>query len=284
MADTDNLPSNSYIPDRGGLGRPVDRGQETSERSDHVSRRIPPHGDVSPEGDRAWPRPSMTSRVVVYGGTALAAAAATAAAVLAVKKVADVVTGNDELDRDADEAAERARVKVYDEASGRRSAPRYVAMSEREREAMRARARDRMRQEEIERDRLRANARRNRDDERDAPRSRPRPPRPAVQPMGFLDDVEHTAKRLSRTVNEVAAGINAAVAAFRSVSTQAEQVMREFSGTAEQVRSFLGTGSDSAGARRDPYRRPRRSDVVDLRDTAEAMPPTNDPDARTHRL
>jgi len=104
-----------------------------------------------------------------------------------------------------------------------------------------------------------------------------------LQPMGFLDDVEHTAKRLTRTANEVAAGIGAAVEAFRSVSSQAQQVMHEFAGTAEQVRSFLGAGSGAAGAARDPYRRPRRSDVVDLRDTAETTS-ENDPDARTHRL
>ena len=78
MADTDHLPSNSYIPQGGGLGRPVDRRQETYQPSGHASRPIPPHGDVSPDGRRVWPQPSMTSRVLVYGGMGIAAAAATA--------------------------------------------------------------------------------------------------------------------------------------------------------------------------------------------------------------
>lgn len=303
MADTDHLPSNSYIPERGGLGRPVDRRQETYQPSGHASRPIPPHGDVSRKGDRIWPQPSMTSRVLVYGGAAIAAAAATAGTVLAVRKVADLVTGNDDLDRDADRAAEKARVRVYDEARGRYAAPRMAAMSEREREDMRARARARMRQDDAERDRLRTDAQAGRHGGSRPPRPqkgerrRPSQPRRPFQPMGFLDDVEHTAQRLTRTVNEVVSGLGAAVAAFRSVASQAQDVMHEFGDTANQVRSFLGTVGGGAGQetgrstpRRDPYRRPSRSDVVDLRDPADgasgnAGASTGDAETgRTHRL
>lgn len=281
MSDTDNLPSNSYIPQGGGLGRPVDRRQERYQPSGHSARPIPPHGDVSPDGERIWPQPSMTSRVLVYGGAAIAAAAATAGVVLAARKVADMVTGNDELDREAHDAAERARVRVYDEAHGRYTAPRMAAMPEREREAVRARARSRMREDDAQRSRMRAEARRKQDDDR-----RPARPRQGVQPMGFLDDVEHTAQRLTRTVNDVVNGIGAAVAAFQSVAAQAEGVMRNFQGAADQVRGFLdtgrGTGTNPA-PRRDPYRRPARRDVVDLRETDDAAQAGGD-HARTHRL
>ncbi|MFC0340438.1 hypothetical protein [Paracoccus niistensis] len=299
MADTDHLPSNSYIPESGGLGRPVDRRQETYRPSGHASRPIPPHGDVSPDGRRVWPQPSMTSRVLVYGGMGIAAAAATAGAILTVRKVADLVTGNDELDRDADRAAERARVRVYDEAHGRYAAPRMAAMPEHEREAMRARARARMRQDDAERDRLRADAQSGRGEDRkprrprDEGKRRPQAGR-GFQPMGFIDDVEQTAQRLTRTVNEVAGSISAAVAAFRSVASQAQDVLHEFGDTANQVRSFLGTGDAGQGGRggprRDPYRRPSRSDVVDLRDPADSVAggsgaPSGDADGgRTHRL
>lgn len=281
MADTDDLPSNSYIPHGGGLGRPVDRRQERYQPSGHTSRPIPPHGDVSRDGERAWPRPSMTSRVLVYGGAAVAAAAATAGAVLAARKVADMVTGNDRLDREADEAAERARVKVYDEARGRYTTPRMAAMPERDREAMRARARARMHDDEARRNKLRSDARRRQDEDH-----KPRGPRPGIQPKSFLDDVEHTAQRLTRTVNDVVNGIGAAVAAFRSVAAQAEGVMREFHGAADQVRSFLDTGrggGSNANPRRDPYKRPSPRDVVDLRDGGLAAEGEGDP-ARTHRL
>ncbi|WP_135058844.1 hypothetical protein [Paracoccus salipaludis] len=301
MADTDHLPSNSYIPESGGLGRPVDRSQETYQPSGHASRPIPPHGDVSPRGGRTWPRPSMTSRVLVYGGMGIAAAAATAGAILAARKVADLVTGNDELDRDADDAAERARTRVYDEAHGRYAAPRMAAMPEHEREAMRARARARMRQDDAERERLRADAKAGRREDRqprrphDEGRHRPRPGR-GFQPMSFIDDVEQTAQRLTRTVNEVAGSIGSAVAAFRSVASQAQGVMHEFGDAANQVRSFLGTAAGESGQgtrsapRHDPYRRPSRSDVVDLRDPADSAGGGSDTalgDAdggRTHRL
>ena len=106
--DEGQMPANRYIPDNRGLGRPVDRSQERYEPSHLGPRRTLPHGDVTRDGAHAWPRPSMTSRVLVYGGAALAAAAVTAGTVLAVRKVADLVTGNDELDRDADRAAEQA--------------------------------------------------------------------------------------------------------------------------------------------------------------------------------
>lgn len=290
MADTDNLPSNSYIPERRGLGRPVDRRQESYEPSGHASRPIPPHGDVSQRGDRIWPRPSMTSRVLVYGGAAIAAAAATAGAVLAARKVADMVTGNDDLDREAEDQAEKARARVYGASRGRSSAPRLMDMPEREREEMRARARSRMQKDEAQRSRVRAEARRalEQDDRRP-----PRPRRPA-QSMGFLNDVEQTAQRLTRTVNEVVGGIGAAVAAFRSVSAQAEGVMRDFHQAADQVRGFLDTGRGAgAGAastpHRDPYRRPSRRDVVDLRQTdgpeqGPAEGPATGDAARTHRL
>ena len=52
------------------------------------SRRVPPHGPVSPDGSRAWPQPSQTSRLIVYGGVALAVAGLTAGTVLLGRKLA----------------------------------------------------------------------------------------------------------------------------------------------------------------------------------------------------
>lgn len=55
------------------------------------SRHIPPHGDVSPDGRRAYPRPSPLARWIVWGGTGLAAAAVTAGAVIAARRLVDAV-------------------------------------------------------------------------------------------------------------------------------------------------------------------------------------------------
>lgn len=52
-------------------------------------RRIPPHGDLSPDGQRIWPRPSKCSRMIVWTGAAVMATAATAGTVLALRHIAD---------------------------------------------------------------------------------------------------------------------------------------------------------------------------------------------------
>ena len=80
--------------------RPVPEGH----RRPHVApqpRRIPPHGDVSPDGKHTWPKPSRSARWLTWGGTAIAAAAVTAGAVLAARHVADLLS---------DDSARRARI------------------------------------------------------------------------------------------------------------------------------------------------------------------------------
>ncbi|WP_134726355.1 hypothetical protein [Paracoccus luteus] len=254
------------------IGAPIDRSQETYRPSPYPPQKTLPHGDVSPDGSRAWPEPSMTSRVLVYGGAAVAAAAVTAGAVLAVRKVADMVSGNDEIHDDAERAAERARERVY--GAARRDGP-----TEREREAMRARARSRMQHDD--------------DSHRFGPRGdggqhrrtdRPRPSRPPRTSMSFISEIEDTAQRLSGNLNSIIAAVGGAMNAFRAVAENAEGVVRDFSGTADQIRSFLNTGADQAprpqgGQQAGGFQRPRKSDVVDLRDGGIAGAET-----RTHRL
>ena len=69
------------------------------------------------------------------------------------------------------------------------------------------------------------------------------------------------------------------------VSLIARGVVRDFSNTADQIRGFLNTGaghrSDQrrAGAQPGGFQRPKKSDVVDLREDGPAAA-----DARTHRL
>lgn len=70
--------------------RPVPEGHRHPHEAPR-SRRIPPHGDVSPDGTRAWPQPSRAARWLVWGGTALAIAGATAGAVIAARKASDLL-------------------------------------------------------------------------------------------------------------------------------------------------------------------------------------------------
>ena len=325
-SDPDRLPPNSYATRHRGPGKPVDRSQERYQPSPYAPQRTLPHGDVSLDGTRAWPQPSMTSRVLTYGGAALAAAAVTAGAVLAVRKVADLVTGNDDLDREADRQADKARARVYDVDRGR--APGFAKLDEDERAAMRARARRRAEEDRASADLLRAEAARGKGERRredafggrpanvprgafgpgsrgDRPEGRPdgapmRRRRPPQKPAsrGFLGDIEHSAESLTRNINGIVGAVGAAMAAFRSVSGQAEGILREFGDTADQVRSFLHRGQDGdqpapayrpqakRPAERDPYRKPPRRDVVDLRDpeTADDHGALDPESARTHRL
>lgn len=256
MADNDHLPQPPHPAANGGPDRP----QPGAPRME--SRRIPPHGDVSPRGDRVWPRPSMTAKVLVYGGTALGVAAATAAGVLAVRKVADLVSGNDALDRKAEraaeQAAEQARAQVY--AAAR--APRFAipAAPAPDREEMRARARAKMREDAIARRRLREKTR------MPPPSGGARAARAAQPPRrrGLLDEIESNARRMTRTIDDVVGSVGAAVAGFCRVAGQADSVMREFGGAADQLRSFFGGGhaprDDARDDARNDARRPRAAD------------------------
>lgn len=66
----------------------------------YESRHIPPHGDVSPDGRRAYPRPSPLAKWIVWGGTGLAAAALTVGAVIAVRHLAGRPPAEHHSDRD----------------------------------------------------------------------------------------------------------------------------------------------------------------------------------------
>lgn len=73
-----NDPHDRARPAAGAAARPAGPDE---------SRPVPPHGPVSPDGRHAWPQPSQTSRVIVYGGVVLAAAGLTAATVLLGRKL-----------------------------------------------------------------------------------------------------------------------------------------------------------------------------------------------------
>lgn len=336
-------------PDHQRLGAPVDRAQETYRPSPYAAQRTLPHGDVSRDGMSAEPDSSLTTRLLLWGGAAVAAAAVTAGGVLAVRKVADLVSGgDDEPDRDADRAADRARNSYYATSRGQGSrgdrplAPRFADMSEQERDRMRARQRAREAEMDAHSRAVRASAMRdgavrngagrNRDEDderRNRGHERPRrdddyrPSRPrsrAPRKLGLLQEVEQTAARLTGGAESLIGSISAAMAGFKQVAGQADDVLRQFHSTADQIRSFIDTagpivgsargsargqgGDHRPGARSGPaddvrdanaYRRASRRDMVDLRDDAAAPNPRANAEAdsfgdhpadeaRTHRL
>lgn len=192
--------------------------------SPYESRRIPPSGDVSPDGTRSWPQPSNSSRMLVWGGVAVAAAALTAGAVLAGKYVGTLMSeGGDKprppAPRHEDMLAEARQTRRdyqrdLEEAAARGRAEGEAAIR---REAARRRAE------------LKSGEARVRSDTRRATR----------RAKGLVEDIEDNTQRLHNSVGSVFNSLGAAVTGFRSVAGQAGSIMREFNDTAQMIRGFL---------------------------------------------
>lgn len=244
----------------------VDRSNETYEPSPHAPRRTIPSGEVSLDGKRAWPKPSLTSRILVYGGMGVVAAAVTAGAVMAVRAVVDSVTGDDE-----DDAVEAARQRARARRSG---GPRPPQLGPRRSQAMGfaggGGGGDR-RADQDRAERMRREAARRRS--------------ASSQDSGSLvDAVNDTVDSVTGGVRDVLATVTAAIEGFRSVAAQAGDVMADFNRTADQVKAMIEPATpkgrtDKRRAEPGSYARPAKKDVVDLReDESDAQ------DTRSHRL
>lgn len=246
--------------------RPVPKGHRHP-AGPSESRRIPPHGDVSPDGHRVWPRPSPTAKWLVWGGTALAAAAVTVGAVIAARHVLDALSDKD-ADRDSRHGGPRSGL-----------APRFADLSPDEREAMRRRAQSRDDEDARHLARLRAEAEQARAVER--PRRRPRR-------ASFAQEVETNAASLRSGIESLMMGVTA----FRSVASQASGIMREFDGASGIIGAILGRKGDGTCTARDKDQAAAEPPMPDLRDDPLTHDPLDGPDAdgpsdhnpRLHRL
>ena len=195
--------------------RPVPEGHKVGNEYPYrarVSSKIPPSGRVSPDGIRAWPEPSLTSKVVVWGGVLLGVAGVTAGAVMAGRKLAGT---------DSDEPAQPQRRVLH--SNRRNVAPRFADLDEDERDDMRSR--------------VRAQSRR---DDRDAARLRAEASRMRQKPRGnFARELTETANGLSNSLTGVAGALSSAFQGFRGVATQATGIVAEFALAADQLRAVL---------------------------------------------
>lgn len=229
-------------------------------------RRIPPSGEVSPDGSRSYPRPSRSAKWLVWGGTALAAAAATAGTVYAARQIADLISGGH------DEPPRRRQPEPL-----RFSSPPRVQEQPPSRRPPVQSAHDRFEDEP-------------------RPRAQPRPERPRQAPQrrpSLMQEIQSNTTSLGENVDSVMRTLSSAVAGFRGVAGQAGSIIREFSDAAALVRSIIDAKpsprQDFADVRpqRPAAKRPtgpaRRSAAPDLHgspiedESAEINP-------RTHRL
>lgn len=205
--------------------RRVPEGHKTASPYPHRpmrSSRIPPSGPVSPDGKTIWPRPSLTAKVIVWGGVAAATVAATAGAVIATRKLADLIHGDGHGRGGKNRAAHLA--------------PRFADMNEDGREAIRARVRMQARKDQRRAASLRAEASRRRN---------------------VADDLTRTATGLSSGLNGVTNSLVQAFNGFRSVAGQASGIIAEFAIAADQLRAIL-RGSGDQDSDRGPSRNDNR--------------------------
>jgi len=90
------------------------------------SRRIPPHGDVSPDGSRPWPHPSRQAKWLVLGGTVLGAAALTAGTVLAARQLLGFAPGKRPVPPPVSAAGARTRPPAPPPADRAGNRPRFA--------------------------------------------------------------------------------------------------------------------------------------------------------------
>ena len=203
--------------------RPVPEGHRMH-GARHDSRRIPPHGDVSPDGKRVWPRPSLTARILVWGGTAAAVAGVTAGAVILGRQIGQSLS--------ADRPEKRHRTPAQKPRRGPHE------------DTGRADVREGSERVSAQSNRYRSGAGRA-----DKP-SRRRSPT-----VSLVDEIEASSERLTGTVAGLVGSLGAAFSGFRTVASQANGIIQEFGDTADLIRNILHprevgpkTSSHSSGA------------------------------------
>lgn len=240
----------------GGVGQGEQSRPAAEDHPAHAgageSRRIPPSGRVSPDGSRPWPTPSPTARLLVWGGTAVAAAAVTALAVHLGRKLGETLQ-----DRPADDPMTRRRCSA--------PSPRFADLDDDERTALRARARRAA-------------------DANEPPHSR-RPPAPKARRRrrkpDFTAEVSQRTQDLSHGVSNAMGALTTALSGFRGVAGQASNIMREFNDAATLIGGFMGR---TAQAARDATEKPGRDASAATPEATDDHDQKASEERRMHRL
>lgn len=275
--------------------RPIPKGHRRAKTADEDYRRIPPHGDVSPDGQRIWPQPSAAAKLLVWGGTAAAAVAVTAGTALVLRRVTDALSGdtskprpkpararptrhgfadvgpesrrpqqsrrdNTDDDRPVQERAHReARPETARPETGGSKGDRFEDAQFRNH-----RRDDRMRDaQDVARGASYPREARHplNQDEEFRPRRRPR----RRKPRNLIAEFEDNSRRMTQSVDGVFGSLGTAVTGFLSVARQAGTIMREFGDAADLVRAVMDS------ARKPAPEEPRTASDADK-------------DRRTHNL
>lgn len=233
--------------------RPVPAGHRRPSGA-YESRHIPPSGDVSPDGRRAYPRPSRFAKWVVWGGTGIAAAALTAGTVFATRQLCDLID-----DRKAKSPTPRTP-----------PAPKPAPAAQP----------------------LRFSTRENASQEPAPEPVRPEPaPRPSARrpSNNIMKEIQTNTADLTDTVDNVMRSLTSAMTGFRGVAAQASSIVREFGDAAELVRNIIAPAASNVSRPTARPANPRAEAQWQTGRTANAQ--SDDPlpddvadDPRSHRL
>lgn len=182
-----------------------------------MGRRPVPEGHIPHSGaGRHRPAPSLTGRILVWGGIGVASAAVTAAAVIAGRQIGEIFRHDPPKPRP-------------------HLAPRFAEMDDEARQAMRDRARARADADEFSRNRTRAQAAGEALHEAQAPQ------------RSFLAEANENVRHFGGAVAGAVAALATALGSFRNVARDTSGIMGEFDSAAKAVRSFLNpTGKPAA--------------------------------------
>lgn len=205
------------------------------------------HRHVPSDRQTIYPSPSLTSKIVVWGGIALGVAGATAATVMAARKLGDLMS------EDRKKSPPHARSYAPQQ---QHVAPRFAEMDDDAQEAMRRRVRAQAHADAEDAAHLRAAASRRR-----------RKPK-----RNLAHELTETASNLSSGLDGVTRSLANAFQGFRSVATQATDIVSEFALAADQLRSVM-RGSETSD--RHAEHESARADTVEEAKQEER---------RTHRL
>mgnify|MGYP003607611711 CR=1 FL=1 len=178
------------------------------------ARRIPPHGELSPDGSRPWPRPAGWARWLVWGGAGVAAAALTVATVEAGRLIAD------RLGDGPRRVPGRGRLRP--------AGPAPFAAPETGR---------------------RAEAGPDGRSPAPGPSRRPGPPPRRPDRPSLVQEVEATTASLSNSVENVMRSVGTAMTGFRGLAAEASDIVRELGDTAALLRGILSPEPPARGPR-----------------------------------
>lgn len=263
MTDDDKAKiSYADIPTETRMGqRPVPEGHLSAEELDERRADMPRRRRHGPRRLHAKgaPPPSLTGRILVWGGIGVAAAAVTAAAVMAGRHIGEIFADDHRTPSTPPNLGPR-RVRPLVAAENEIADDVHLANVSAGNELRRLRGQIARQSENLQAE---LDAARDRAEQAEARLARLMAAK-RKQSKSFVADVEQNTRKLGGSIDNAVGSLASAVGGFRNVAGQATSLISEFDTAARLIRNLLARGKD---------------DVADAASTAK-----RNVERRTHNL